>query len=112
MLVLKCIKCIRAKVLPDYSWNTKQKGPTQIDWAEKALLSLTLKTKRDGFCQRKKSKQSYSRENGMLQDLKGQTNGKYYVQQFIAPELEKKKKKPLVEEVKNKAGSAKELLLQ
>lgn len=29
----------------------------------------------------------------MLQDLKGQTNGKYYVQQFIAPELEKKKKK-------------------
>lgn len=35
--------------------------------------------------------------------------GKCHVQEFIAPELGKKKK--LVEEVKNKAGSVKELLL-
>lgn len=63
------------------------------------------------FAKGKSQNRVNSRENGMLQDLKGQTNGKYYVQQFIAPELEKKKK-TLVEEVKNKAGSAKELLLQ
>ena len=37
--------------------------------------------------------------------------GKCYVQEFIAPELGEKKKKKLVEEVKNKAGSVKELLL-